>query len=418
MPLLWGRTRCTEVAGWQDRIITKLTVAGDLAQACNLPPLLAASRLPPAASRRAAQPPWSPPVNSPAEASECFSALAGGVGAVVGGLLSVVQQQPALRLTAISTASFLMLTGCFSGVLLIVPVLFVAWRSPRRSSTADTVSGTQFLASWQLQRWLAHRLIHCVVRAWLAGLQWCKRRAAWFTAATAPQTACWQARQRGPCCTNHTVRRRWRRQRRRVRAACSAGEQLHCGWSSSSLGGSSLLFLLPCPPACPRPPPTAAHRTYPPSRACPRRCAFLCGRPGGRPGSGDLRRPGWWGAPCVGPIERGRRAAAHADCAGLAGPAAWLAGAAAAAARGGGGGGRGGAAGRRGADGAAALVAPLPAPAKGVGPWRGMGLAGIVQLLCTHVPGWHESVPWPSVPLRCLTLCTVRRMRPSLRCCS
>ena len=33
----------------------------------------------------------------------------------MGSLLSVVQQQPLARFTAASTASFLMLAGCFSG---------------------------------------------------------------------------------------------------------------------------------------------------------------------------------------------------------------------------------------------------------------------------------------------------------------
>ncbi|PRW56707.1 mitochondrial import inner membrane translocase subunit tim17 [Chlorella sorokiniana] len=67
MPLLWGNTRCKEAAGWDGRIASKLMVAG-------------------------------------------------GVGAVVGSVLSVVQQQPLVRFTAASTASFLMLTGCFSVV--------------------------------------------------------------------------------------------------------------------------------------------------------------------------------------------------------------------------------------------------------------------------------------------------------------
>lgn len=47
-----------------------------------------------------------------------FECPAGGVGATVGSVLSVVQQQPLVRFTALSTASFLMLTGCFSGVWL------------------------------------------------------------------------------------------------------------------------------------------------------------------------------------------------------------------------------------------------------------------------------------------------------------
>lgn len=67
MPLLWDKTRCKEAAGWDDRIASKLMVAG-------------------------------------------------GVGATVGSVLSVVQQQPLVRFTALSTASFLMLTGCFSVV--------------------------------------------------------------------------------------------------------------------------------------------------------------------------------------------------------------------------------------------------------------------------------------------------------------
>ncbi|PSC68115.1 mitochondrial import inner membrane translocase subunit Tim17-A [Micractinium conductrix] len=65
MPLLWGNTRCAEAAGWEDRVARKLTVAG-------------------------------------------------GVGVAVGSVLSVLQQQPLARFTAASTASFLMLAGCFS----------------------------------------------------------------------------------------------------------------------------------------------------------------------------------------------------------------------------------------------------------------------------------------------------------------
>jgi hypothetical protein len=28
MGFLWGKTRCTEVAGWEDRMISKLVIAG------------------------------------------------------------------------------------------------------------------------------------------------------------------------------------------------------------------------------------------------------------------------------------------------------------------------------------------------------------------------------------------------------
>ncbi|KAL4427821.1 hypothetical protein ABPG75_001910 [Micractinium tetrahymenae] len=67
MPLLWGKTRCKETSGWEDRIAAKLIVAGS-------------------------------------------------AGAAVGSVLSVLQQQPLVRFTAASTASFLMLAGCFSVV--------------------------------------------------------------------------------------------------------------------------------------------------------------------------------------------------------------------------------------------------------------------------------------------------------------
>ena len=55
-------------------------------------------------------------VHPPSQNSASLPELcAGGTGAVVGSLLSVVQRQPLVRFTAASTASFLMLAGCFSG---------------------------------------------------------------------------------------------------------------------------------------------------------------------------------------------------------------------------------------------------------------------------------------------------------------
>ncbi|KAL4442039.1 hypothetical protein ABPG77_011300 [Micractinium sp. CCAP 211/92] len=67
MPLLWGKTRCKETAGWEDRIAAKLIVAGTS-------------------------------------------------GAAVGSVLAVLQQRSLIGFTAASTASFLMLAGCFSVV--------------------------------------------------------------------------------------------------------------------------------------------------------------------------------------------------------------------------------------------------------------------------------------------------------------
>ena len=65
MPLLWGKTRCPVVTGWQDRIATKVVIAG-------------------------------------------------GVGAAVGSVLGVLQQQPLVRMTATSTASYVLLAACFA----------------------------------------------------------------------------------------------------------------------------------------------------------------------------------------------------------------------------------------------------------------------------------------------------------------
>lgn len=107
MPLLWGNTRCAEAAGWEDRVARKLTVAGKRGWGGGG----AGWRL--AASSSGGGSVHLVPALTPFS-SHPRTPTAGGVGVAVGSVLSVLQQQPLARFTAASTASFLMLAGCFS----------------------------------------------------------------------------------------------------------------------------------------------------------------------------------------------------------------------------------------------------------------------------------------------------------------
>jgi hypothetical protein len=105
MGFLWGKTRCNEVAGWDERMISKLTVAGE----AGMPVMAAVAEHQQRTAARHC------PLLMFNACSLCCSHIAGGTGAAVGSVLSVMHQQPMVRFTAASTASFLMLAGCFSG---------------------------------------------------------------------------------------------------------------------------------------------------------------------------------------------------------------------------------------------------------------------------------------------------------------
>lgn len=102
------KSRAATMEGWKERMLSKLALAGKapIANNTRVWGICRLRRL--VGSGQGAQP---PKLNSAC----VFLGTAGGTGVAVGSLLAVLNHMPLVRYTASSTASFVLLMGCFSG---------------------------------------------------------------------------------------------------------------------------------------------------------------------------------------------------------------------------------------------------------------------------------------------------------------